>query len=83
MPSERERVCVYCGATVRTQAWKAEPVTCACHRDLPERDPHFLQVDQWAPARGEKGSRQNPITQADLPRTVHANETVWLAVAAR
>jgi hypothetical protein len=51
MPNERERVCVYCGATVRTQAWKAEPVTCACHRDLPDLDPEYAEPDQWLAAR--------------------------------
>lgn len=43
------QVCVYCGVPVKTQ--KRDPVTCPCHRDLPERDPHYAEPDQWEETR--------------------------------
>jgi hypothetical protein len=42
-------VCVYCGVPVRSQR-RIAPVTCACHRDLPELDPEYAEPDQWETA---------------------------------
>ena len=44
-------LCLYCGVPVKKRPEPKHPVTCGCHSDLPQLDPHYAQADQWADTR--------------------------------